>query len=110
VGYRVNKSWEFSLKWRYAGGRPYTPYDIAASEQAGMSLLDMSQINGKRFPPYHRLDVRFDHRTYYKHFTLVSYFSIENVYCRKNPYRISSDNSFQYQNEFFPVGGLSIEF
>jgi len=115
VGYRVNKSWEFSLKWRYAGGVPYTPFDEQASIASGDSRLDLTQINNERFEPYHRLDLRFDHRTFYKKITLISYFSIENVYNRQNQHSIywnktQAATSFRYQTGFFPVGGFSLEF
>lgn len=114
-GYRLNKHWEFSLKWRYADGRPYTPYDKEASVQAGQGRIDTDRINGERFDPYHRLDLRFDHRSYFDKMTLVSYFSIENVYNRQNQSHVqwSSDREeaiFAYQTGFFPVGGFSLEF
>ena len=115
LGYRVNKSLEFSIKWRYDGGRPYTPFNVPASMASGRDILDVTRINGKRFAPYHRLDVRYDYRKYFKKFTLVTYFSIENVYNRKNQglifwNRKKGKSQFSYQTGFFPVGGISIEF
>ena len=114
-GYRFSKRWEISGKWRYAGGRPYTPYDREASIQAGAARTDLRRINDKRYSPYHRLDLRFDHRTYYKHMTLVSYFSIENVYNRQNQSQVfwnsdQQETQFAHQTGFFPVGGFSLEF
>ncbi len=115
AGYRLNKSWEFSVKWRYAGGVPYTPYDIEASKAAGRGVLDLSRINDERFDPYHRLDVRFDHRSYMKMGTLVEYFSVENLYNRQNirwSYwnRAQGKTDFWYQTGIFIVGGMSFEF
>jgi hypothetical protein len=115
AGYRLNKNWEFSLKWRYASGRPYTPYDVEKSIEAGAGRIDTNNINGARFNPYHRLDLRFDHRSFFQNFTLISYFSIENVYNRKNQNAVfwNSDKqkaSFSYQTSFFPIGGFSLEF
>lgn len=115
AGYRFSKHWEISGKWRYAGGRPYTPYDREASILAGAGRLNLNRINGMRYSPYHRLDVRFDHRSYYQHMTLVTYFSIENVYNRKNQSAVFWNNDrekmqYGYQTGFFPVGGFSLEF
>jgi outer membrane receptor for ferrienterochelin and colicin len=115
LGYRLNKSWEFSTKWRYAGGAPYTPFDRAASIAANDGRLDLTRINAERFDPYHRLDLRFDHRTFYKSGTLVSYLSIENVYNRENMYSPYWNNTqqktkFTYQTGIFVVGGVSFEF
>ncbi|OQY27095.1 MAG: hypothetical protein B6244_11640 [Candidatus Cloacimonetes bacterium 4572_55] len=115
AGYRLSKSWELSLKYRYSGGRPYTPFDESASIEAGRDQLDTSRINDERFAPYHRLDLRFDHRKYFKKFVLVTYFSIENVYNRENEgdifwneKKLSTDNA--YQTGIFPIGGISLEF
>ncbi|RMD96999.1 MAG: hypothetical protein D6814_10345, partial [Calditrichaeota bacterium] len=69
----------------------------------------------RRFKPYHRLDLRYDYRKYFKKFTLVTYFSIENVYNRKNEGQVfwntkTHKTEFSYQTGFFPVGGVSLEF
>ena len=115
MGYRLNKSWEFSMKWRYAGGVPYTPYDAAASQQAGHGVLDLQRINEERYAPYHRLDIRFDHRSYMKRGTIVEYMSIENLYNRKNirdEYWNANQDAinYYYQTGIFIVGGMSYEF
>ncbi len=115
AGYRKNNNWEFSLKWRYAGGVPYTPFDREASMAANEGLLDLNRINEKRFPAYHRLDLRADHRNYHKKCTVVQYISIENVYDRKNVRgcywnRAQNKTDFYYQTGFFVVGGFSFEF
>lgn len=115
AGYRLNKSWEFSVKWRYAGGAPYTPYDRAASIATGDGKLDLTRVNAERFDPYHRLDFRFDHRVFFEKGTLVSYMSIENVYDRQNIYSHFWSNAqqttkFTYQTGLFIVGGVSFEF
>jgi outer membrane receptor for ferrienterochelin and colicin len=115
AGYRKNKNWEFSLKWRYAGGTPYTPFDRQASMASGEGMLDLTRINEERFPAYHRLDLRVDHRDYHKKGTVVEYMSIENVYDRKNIRgcywnRAQGKTDFNYQSGFFFVGGFSFEF
>ncbi len=115
AGYRAGKKWEFSLKWRYAGGTPYTPYGREASINENSGRLDLSRINTERYAPYHRLDVRVDHRSFFKKGTLVQYISIENVYNRKNPYTHywnSSKNrtEFHHQIGLFFIGGVSYEF
>ncbi|MCF7802994.1 MAG: TonB-dependent receptor [Candidatus Marinimicrobia bacterium] len=115
AGYRFSKRWEISGKWRFAGGRPYTPFDREASIAAGEGRSDLDRIHSERYDPYHRLDLRFDHRTYYKNFTLVSYFSVENVYNRQNEHTRFWNNDtketvFAHQTGIFPVGGFSLEF
>ena len=115
LGYRLNKNWEFSCKWRYAGGTPYTPFDEQTSQASGNAVLDLTRINEERFDPYHRLDLRFDYRKFFSKVTLVTYFSIENVYNRENQRHAYWNNGqgitdFRYQTGVFPVGGFSLEF
>jgi len=115
LGYRRNKSWEFSLKWRYAGGAPYTPFDRAASIATGEARLDLKRINTATYAPYHRLDLRLDHRDYFKKGTIVEYVSIENAYDRKNPWmhtwnKARQKTDFAYQTGLFIIGGISFEF
>ena len=115
VGYRPNDRFEFSGRWRYAGGRPYSPFDPVLSAQAGAGIVRRERVNAGRHAAYHRLDLRFDHRRHYRSVTLVSFFSVLNVYNR--------DNAFQYywdadderprratQWGFLPVGGFELEF
>jgi hypothetical protein len=114
-GWQRNKNWEYSAKWRYAGGTPYTPYDRQASIAANEGRLDLTAVNGERFPAYHRLDLRVDHREYYRKGSLVEYFSIENAYDRKNVLngfwnRAGQKMDYNYQTGFFVVGGVSYEF
>jgi len=111
----LNKNWEFSIKWRYAGGTPYTPFDEQASQASDDEILDLTRINDVRYEPYHRIDLRFDHRKFFSKVTLVTYFSIENVYNRKNQRDAFWNNEqsrteFYYQTGIFPVGGFSLEF
>ncbi|KAA3662764.1 MAG: TonB-dependent receptor, partial [Calditrichaeota bacterium] len=115
LGYRLNKHWEFSMKWRYSGGRPYTPIDVQSSQAANFVQIDTGKINGKRFAPYNCFDFRYDYRTYFGRYTLVSYFSIENVFNRENQgavfwNRKTGGEEFSQQTGFFPVGGFSLEF
>ena len=52
------KRWTASVLWRYAAGRPYTPYDVAASIKARAGRLDRTKTNALTYDDYHRLDVR----------------------------------------------------
>jgi len=115
AGYKPSSKWEFSFKWRYTGGRPYTPYDEEISRQVGDGRIDLEQINALRFPPYHRLDLRMDRRFHFNKWNLVVYFDLQNAYNRGNIYGYVWDNAegkvtTVYQWRIMPVGGFSIEF
>lgn len=115
LGFRFNKGFEFSMKYRYAGGTPYTPYDEAASRKADTGVMDLTRINDNRYDAYQRLDIRLDQREFYKRFTLISYMSIENVFDQQNEINAHWDNrknclAFNKQTGRYFVGGMSIEF
>ena len=113
-GYKPNQAWEFSLRWIYAGGPPYTPFDMAASQALNRAVLDQNRINTVRYPAYHSLNVRFDRRFHFRSSNLVFYFSVWNAYNRKN---VASYFWNQVKNEpdvlrqwgMLPIFGLEFE-
>ncbi|MCP4214783.1 MAG: TonB-dependent receptor [bacterium] len=114
-GYKPNKKWDFSLRWIYAGGKPYTPFDIEASTAVNSGILDTQQINAMRAPAYHSLNVRCDKRYYFRGSNLTVFLSIWNAYNRKNfaeYYWNEIKNARDRYNQWslFPVIGLEFEF
>ncbi len=83
-GYKPNRKWEFSLRWIYGGGAPYTPYDLQTSEQINRGVSDQTRINENRYPAYHSLNVRCDRRFNFKGSNLIFYASVWNAYNREN--------------------------
>ncbi|MBC8045070.1 MAG: TonB-dependent receptor [Rhizobacter sp.] len=115
AGYKITDAIEVSGKWRFVGGRPYTPYDVALSGAAGQGILDLSQVNGARFSDYHRLDVRADFRFNFAGLAVVSYIDLQNTYNRQNIERLSWNEKTNrpqelYQWSFLPAGGVKVEF
>lgn len=113
-GYVVSKKWQYSFRWIVAGGRPFTPYDQAASQRANAGIYDLNRINGERYPAYHSLNLRVDRRYNFRNSNLVMYWDIWNVYNRKNISRYSwnelenrQDRSDQWS--LLPVFGLEWE-
>jgi hypothetical protein len=84
--YKFNKEWSFGAKWRFAGGLPYTPYDLEKSslipawEAAGRAYFDEDQINSERFGVFHQLDFRVDKAFYLENITAKFYIDIQNAY------------------------------
>ena len=114
-GYKPNRKWEFSLRWIYAGGPPYTPFDISASEKLNRAVLDGTRINESRYPAYHSLNVRTDRRFSFSKTNLVVYFSVWNAYDRKNiaTYFWNENENKEdvvYQWSLLPIFGLEFEF
>lgn len=77
-GYRPGKQWEISGKFRYVGGRPYTPINPADGTQL------VSQFNSEYLPDFNSLDIRVDKRWNFKDWSLITYVDIQNIYGRKN--------------------------
>ncbi len=114
-GYKPSAGWEFSSRWVYAGGTPYTPLNLAKSSELKSDVLDESAINGSRYPAYHSLNVRFDRRFHFQNSNLIFYLSAWNVYDRKNVagYFWNEKEKKQdvlYQWRLLPIFGLEYEF
>lgn len=83
LGYKFGKNWQLGLKYRFAGGTPYTPFDLAASQQnfalLGTGVLDYSRINSERLMNFSQLDLRLDKNINYKKTTLNLFLDFQNV-------------------------------
>ncbi|MBN2355353.1 TonB-dependent receptor [candidate division KSB1 bacterium] len=114
-GYKPNANWEFSGRWIYAGGAPYTPFDLDKSAQAHREVLDQNRVNGARYPAYHSLNIRFDRRFHFYRSNLIFYLSVWNVYGRKNIATYFWNDPEQKQDVIYqwgtlPIFGLEYEF
>jgi hypothetical protein len=82
AGWRINRAWELSGKFRLATGLPSTPF-IESGPNTGR--LDFSQYNeGQRLPTFHALDIRIDRRWSFRGWQLDVYLDVQNVYGRTN--------------------------
>ncbi len=114
-GYRLDRNWEFSCRWMFAGGRPYTPLDLAACEEFNRTILDETRINAERYPAYHSLNIRVDRRFYFSGSSLICYASVWNVYNRRNVTatywnQIDRKEDYIHQWRMMPILGLEFEF
>lgn len=115
VGYDPNPKWEFSMRWLFAGGMPYTPFDVAASQKLGYGILDVNKINSQRLPDHNSLSIRFERCFQFSGSNLIFSFSVWNVFNKRTPnyYEWSSELNIQFSNKGFPrilVLGLEFEF
>lgn len=113
-GYKPGGKNEFSIKWIYAGGRPYTPFDQSASQAANRGIFDATKINAERMPAYHSLNLRYDRRFYFKRTSMIAFLSIWNVYGRRNTAAFTWDEVNNRQDVIeqwstLPIFGLEIE-
>lgn len=76
-GYIFDEMWEFSARFRFATGKPYTPFDNNGKQ-------NIANYNSLRVDPNHSLDIRLDRRWNFTDWFLITYIDIQNIYNHKN--------------------------
>ncbi|HPI19601.1 MAG TPA: TonB-dependent receptor [Candidatus Kapabacteria bacterium] len=113
--FSANHSLEFSCKYTLAGGGAYTPIDEVKSKiENDKEYLDSAAFSLHN-PNYSRFDIKIDSRFNYSDWSIICYFSIENLFNTKNILKRQWDTNEQAvtikeQIGLFPVGGIRIEF
>jgi hypothetical protein len=102
-GYKFNRGWELGVKYRYAGGAPYTPFDLTASQfnylTLGRGVPDYNQLNSLRLRAFNQFDFRLDKKINFRKTTLDLYLDVQNALLSKNPsfpeftFKRTADNS-----------------
>ena len=99
---QFKKNWRAGFKWRFAGGLPYTPYDLETSaniqawDANGQPYFDYTRQNTLRFKPFHQLDLRIDKNLFFDKWSLMLYLDIQNLYNFQNE---GQDYIVRAQNE-----------
>jgi hypothetical protein len=104
---------EFSVRFSYRGGRPYTAFFYDTSYNRWSYRQDA--LNTAQMDPYHRLDLRWERRYSYGLVKAIFYFEVQNLYNRKNIWTYLYDDkkdkpAIVYQLPVFPSGGFIIGF
>ncbi|MEE3037337.1 MAG: TonB-dependent receptor [Bacteroidota bacterium] len=105
AGKKFKNNIELGVKFRYSGGAPYTPLDLATSSIKGVwdvnqqGVLDYDLLNTKRLNDIHGLDIRLDKKWFFKKWSLNAYLDIENLYNYKIqlPSEVGVDNELSDQ-------------
>lgn len=113
---------EFSAKYRFQTGRPYTPKEYVSRQQfreGGVrwspgSWVATERINAERYENYSRLDLQWISRFYFNSWNINVFIALQNVLDTRNvfyrDYRSDGTVETVYQFRFFPVGGVEVEF
>ena len=86
AGKKFKRDIELGLKFRYTGGAPYTPIDLATSSNMDIwninqrGVLNYDALNSQRLKNVHGVDLRLDKKWYFKKWSLNAYLDIENLY------------------------------
>lgn len=86
MGRSGKNAFTIDVKAASAGGRYFTPVDIAASVEAGTEKLDENNYNSQRLSDYFRLDLRFGFRlnNARKKLSHTIFLDLQNVSNREN--------------------------
>jgi len=115
-GYRFARRWEIGGRFTFLSGRPYTPYDEAASAAQRRGIYDQGLVNDVRSEAYARLDLRVDRIILSSPSqALLVYAGAQNITNRRNfgGYSWDRTNSrarFQEQQGIFPLIGMEWRF
>ena len=77
-GIKLGRGWETAAKFRWFGGRPFTPINSLNGNQI------ISEYNTARYPDYFSIDLRVEKRWNFSKWTFVSYVDIQNILNKKN--------------------------
>jgi hypothetical protein len=102
-GRKFKRGWEIGMKYRFAGGAPYTPFDLVASQRnyasLGTGVLDFNQLNTLRLGSFNQFDFRVDKKWNFKRLTLDVFLDVQNAFVFANPafpqytFQRTADNS-----------------
>jgi hypothetical protein len=113
LGKKFRRGWELGFKYRFAGGVPYTPFDLEASRRNYLSLgtgvLDYERLNTERLPAFNQFDFRLDKKWNWRRLTLDLYLDVQNALLLRSPslpqytFRRTRDNSAFASTDDLPV-------
>lgn len=118
LSYKASKHWLFSMKYRYATGKPKDNYIIHRDVLNNNDYLRYSKElvgrNELRLPDFTSLDLRANYNFKFKSATMTIFVDIVNVF-NKQIANSESFNAITGQNYYdglaiFPTGGLKFEF
>jgi hypothetical protein len=96
----------FNAKFTTAGGRYYTPVDLAASQAAGYEIRDDSKPFSKQYDSYLRLDLKFGMRlnSQTKKSSHQFYIDFQNVTGRENVFSLDYNRQTRAVNQRNQLG------
>lgn len=95
--HELNEDWTIGFKWRYQSGQLITP--VVSADQTNAEYPDLwiptyGELNSKRLPDSHKLDIRLDRNYQYQKWNMDLYVEVLNVYNQDNV------SSYKYNEDY----------
>jgi hypothetical protein len=86
AAYRLGRRWKVNLAWQFHTGWPYTPREITVDTAGSYVVYDIAigEPMSRRYPDYHRLDLRINHYWQTSSGRITFFLEIMNLYDRNN--------------------------
>jgi len=89
LGKKFKNGWEVGLKYRFAAGAPFTPFDLEASRinyaSLGTGVLDFDRLNSQRLGNFNQFDIRVDKKWNFSKWSFNLFVDIQNAFVQPNP-------------------------
>ncbi|MBR57691.1 MAG: hypothetical protein CMH54_06485 [Myxococcales bacterium] len=101
--YALGRGWQFSLRFRYYSGNPYTPIvGHILDANTGDYVPIFGENNAGRLGAFHQLDARIDKTWTFATWKLNLYLDVQNVFMHGNPEAI--DYNYDYTQTTYTTG------
>ena len=85
-GYKLNRNWEISSRWRFAGKNPYVPTNLELSALSYPEIiLDYDRLGDVKLAAFNQADIRIDKKWNFNNLSFNFYFEIQNFLAQSNP-------------------------
>lgn len=85
-GYKLNKNWEVSARYRFAGNTPFVPTNLDATlESYPEVILDYSRLGEEELYTFSQLDLRIDKKWNFEKISLNVFVEAQNILGQEQP-------------------------
>jgi hypothetical protein len=114
-GYKASRTWEFNVRWTWAGNMAFTPVDEAMSIRYGFPYIPLANIMAGHLNDYQNFSFRVDKRFSFRGSNLIAFLGALNLFNHQNElYRFWDIYGNQYLSAYMweriPYIGFEFEF
>ncbi|GAA4275896.1 TonB-dependent receptor [Aquimarina mytili] len=85
-GYKLNRNWEISARYRFAGETPFVPTDLDGTlANYPEVILDYNRLGEEKLDIFSQLDLRIDKKWNFKNLSLDIFVEVQNILGQEIP-------------------------